>query len=160
MSDALFPELEHDHRICIDRGINRARLICSREGVKFTALRENVLRILLASHQALGAYEIIERMSKQGRKLSPITVYRIIDILLSVGLVRRLESKNAFFACHLQHDNANSVMILVCTKCDRVVEVEVPEMEQALHALTKTTNFAISNTVFEVHGACRDCLAS
>jgi Fur family zinc uptake transcriptional regulator len=160
MSDTLFPELEHDHRICIDRGINRARQICSREGVKFTTLRENVLRILLASHQALGAYEIIERMSKQGRKLSPITVYRIIDILLSVGLVRRLESKNAFFACHLQHDNANSVVVLVCIKCNRVVEVEVPEAEQALNALTKANDFTISNTVLEVHGTCRDCLAA
>ncbi|MEJ2228555.1 MAG: Fur family transcriptional regulator [Alphaproteobacteria bacterium] len=160
MSETLFPELEHDHRICIDQGINRAKQICSREGVKFTMLRENVLRELLASHQALGAYEIIERLSKQGRKLSPISVYRIIDVLLAVGLVRRLESKNAFFACHLQHDHVNSVVVLVCHQCNRVVETEVPEAEQAIQALTKANNFAISNTVFEVHGSCRDCLGT
>ena len=61
--------------------------------MRLTPLREAVLRVLLSSHQALGAYDIIEKLQVNGRRLAPISVYRIIDVLLEAGLAHRLESQ-------------------------------------------------------------------
>jgi len=157
MSHALFPRLGHDHKTCVDHAIGRARQICTREGVKLTALRERVLRALLSSHQALGAYDIIERLSDQGRKLAPISVYRIIDVLVDIGLVRRIESRNAFFATLAHHDNAHSVVVLVCKACNRVAEADAPEAWKEIKSVTLASGFAVASAVLEIQGTCPDC---
>ncbi len=157
MMDVLFPLPEHDHRVCIDQAIMRARRICSQKGVKLTELRESVLRVLLSSHQALGAYEIIDKLSHDGRRLAPISVYRIIEVLAQAGLVHRLESKNAFFACLAHHDNEKSVVVLVCENCHRVAETDAPEAWDALKSMTQASGFRISETVLEIQGVCANC---
>lgn len=160
MSHTLFPQLGHDHKTCVEQAINRARQICTREDVKLTALRERVLRVMLSSHQALGAYEIIERLSEQGRKLAPISVYRIIDVLLDIGLVRRIESKNAFFATLGHHDNVNSVVVMVCKTCNRVAEAEAPGAWNEIKSVTQANGFAVASAVLEIQGICPDCRAA
>lgn len=157
MSEGLFPSHEHDHGACIEQGIARARRICAQTGVKLTPLREDVLRVLLSSHQALGAYEIIERLNKQGRRLAPISVYRIIDVLAEARLVHRLESKNAFFACLSAHKNDKSVVVLVCDSCHAVAEAEAPEAWRAINSMTQASDFQVTETVLEIQGTCSHC---
>jgi Fur family transcriptional regulator, zinc uptake regulator len=157
MPNQLFPAPGHDHGSCAEKAIARAREICDRKGVRLTPLREAVLRVLTGSHRALGAYEIIDQMNTQGRRLAPISVYRIIDVLLEAGVVHRLESKNAFFACLSRHDENASMVVLLCDSCNRVVEAEAPEAWGAINSLTRDTGFSISATVLEVQGQCSDC---
>jgi Fur family transcriptional regulator, zinc uptake regulator len=157
MLNELFPTPGHDHGSCAERAIARARDICHRKGVRLTPLREAVLRVLTGSHRALGAYEIIDHMTTQGKRLAPISVYRIIDVLLEAGLVHRLESKNAFFACLSRHDENASMIVLLCDSCHRVAEAEAPEAWGAIKSLTRETGFTISATVLEVQGQCQDC---
>jgi len=64
-----FPHPDHDHGPCIDNGLRAAESICARRGLKLTADRRQVLEILLNAHLALGAYDIIEHMDWQGRKI-------------------------------------------------------------------------------------------
>ena len=85
-----------------------------------------MLRVLAASHKALGAYDIVHRLSERGRKLAPISVYRIIDVLIEAGLRHRLESRNAYFACLSQHGGAAPMVVLLCEGCNRVAEAEAP----------------------------------
>ncbi|WP_088346959.1 MULTISPECIES: Fur family transcriptional regulator [Rhodomicrobium] len=157
MPDNLFPRPEHDHGSCIEHAIGRAHEICAEKSVRLTALRESVLRVLLSSHKALGAYEIIERLQTDGRRLAPISVYRIIDVLLSAGLAHRLESKNAFFACLSEHDSANSMLVLVCDGCYRVAEAEAPDAWGAIKSVTQSSGFAVTETILEIQGTCADC---
>lgn len=158
MSASLFPRPEHDHAACVEKAAERARRICERAGIRLTALREAVLRVLLSSHKALGAYDIIEALRKEGRRLAPISVYRIIDVLLSAGLVHRLESKNAYFACLSGHSDLKSTLILVCDECSRVAEAEAPQAWSAISSVTQANGFSVSETVLEIQGCCADCL--
>jgi Fur family transcriptional regulator, zinc uptake regulator len=157
MSNELFPEPGHDHGPCIDEAVARAKRVCEAGGIRLTALREAVLRVLTGSHKALGAYDIIERMSEQGRRLAPISVYRIIDVLIEAGLVHRLESRNAYFACLAPHQDSASMVVLLCQACDRVAEAEAPAAWGAINAITKDTGFAVSATILEIQGQCPDC---
>jgi Fur family zinc uptake transcriptional regulator len=157
MSNQLFPKPGHDHGPCIEEAIARARQVCDARGIKLTVLREAVLRVLTGSHKALGAYEIIDKMNQQGRRLAPISVYRIIDVLVEAGLVHRLESKNAYFACLSRHTDSASMVILLCEGCNRVAETEAPEAWGAIEAITHDNGFSVSATVLEIQGQCPDC---
>lgn len=141
----------------MEHAIARAKQVCEARGIRLTALREAVLGVLTGSHKALGAYEIIDRMNEQGRRLAPISVYRIIDVLVEAGLVHRLESKNAYFACLSRHENASSMVVLLCEACNRVAEAEAPEAWGAIKAITHDTGFSVSATVLEIQGQCPDC---
>jgi Fur family zinc uptake transcriptional regulator len=157
MPHPLFPPPGHDHRPCAEQAIARAREVCEARGVRLTPLREAVLRALAGSHRALGAYDIIEQLGREGRRLAPISVYRIIDVLVEAGLVHRLESRNAYFACLSQHENSASMVVLLCERCKRVAEAEAPEAWGAIKSITQDTGFAVSGTVLEVQGQCSDC---
>jgi Fur family transcriptional regulator, zinc uptake regulator len=157
MPNQLFPKPGHDHGSCIEHAIARAKQVCEARGIRLTPLREAVLRVLTGSHKALGAYDIIDRMNEQGRRLAPISVYRIIDVLVEAGLVHRLESKNAYFACLSRHENAASMVVLLCEACNRVAEAEAPEAWGAIKAITQDSGFSVSATVLEIQGQCPDC---
>jgi Fur family zinc uptake transcriptional regulator len=157
MPENLFPQLGHDHASCVEAAVARAHALCRDRAVKLTPLREAVLRALLSSHKALGAYEIIDKLQGEGRRLAPISVYRVIEVLLAAGLAHRLESRNAFFACLSSHGDSRSLIVLVCERCLRVAETEAPATWQAITSITQANGFEVKETVLEIKGVCADC---
>lgn len=171
MSEPLFPSPGHDHTACVESAIARARSVCADKGVRLTALRERVLREIASSHVALGAYDIIDRLAREGRRLAPISVYRIIDVLAGAGLVHRLESRNAYFACMAGgHDGASQahpapnairnrdlLLVLVCEGCGRVAEAPARDAQRAIAEQAGALAFTITGSVLELQGLCPDC---
>lgn len=154
-----FPAQSHDHGSCVDRAMARARQTCLEKQIKLTPLRESILREIAASHRPIGAYDIIERLGREGRRLAPISVYRIIDLFLDAGLIHRVESRNAFFICSGRHETASAAVVLLCEDCGRVAETEVPEAWGAIARATAADRFIVKDTVLEVKGICADCNA-
>ncbi len=101
---------------------------CSERGQRLTPIRRDVLGALLASHQPLGAYEIMERVAPQGPRPAPITVYRALEFLRENGLVHRIESRNAFVACVHTHAAGDLVVFLICERCGTVGEASSAEV--------------------------------
>jgi len=157
LSENLFPRPGHDHESCVESAVERAHAQCKARAVRLTPLREAVLRALLSSHKALGAYEIIDKLHEDGRRLAPISVYRVINVLLESGLAHRLESQNAFFACLSDHSDTRSLLVLVCETCGRVAEAEAPDVWDAIKTMTQANGFRVSETILEIQGTCADC---
>lgn len=157
MSKVSFPTPGHDHRACVDRSLTRARAIYASQGSRLTALRETVLQELAGSHKALGAYDIMRRIERKGRNVAPISVYRALDSLLAAGLIHRLESCNAYLACHVSHDGERPVLFLLCDKCGTVAESSAPDLAQALKSAAQKAKFALSQSVLEARGLCDHC---
>src|SRR5690606_195792 len=119
-----FPTPGHDHAPCLAEVIARAQAAFEEQGLRLTALRRLVLEEIASSHKAVGAYDVLERLSaKGGRRLAPISVYRALDTLVAAGVVHRLESRNAFFACHAGHAANRRQIVLACEVCNAVAEV-------------------------------------
>jgi Fur family transcriptional regulator, zinc uptake regulator len=156
---SLFPPRDHDHGACMRSALGRAEARCLELGVKWTALREQVFRHVATSHKPVSAYDLIESLAKDGKRLAPVSVYRILDVLQGAGLVHRLESRNAFFACMMEHKSAPQAIALVCEACDRVVEVEAAETFRAIGAAAQASRFRARSIVVEVGGACAECAA-
>ncbi len=64
-------------------------------------------------------------MADKGTRVAPISIYRAIDALLEAGVIHRLESKNAFFACRrMDHRTGRRPLFLSCENCGAVGEVD------------------------------------
>ena len=138
---ASFPARDHDHRVCVSDALGRAKARCLELGIKWTALREQVFHHIAQSHKPVSAYDLIESLAKEGRRLAPVSVYRILDVLQSVGVVHRLESRNAFFACMTEHSAGPETITFVCEGCDRVTESDAPDAFRAIRLATRASGF-------------------
>ncbi|MBT3071652.1 transcriptional repressor [Rhodomicrobium sp. Az07] len=152
-----FPPQDHDHCVCLNTALGRAKARCLEQGIKWTALREQVFLEVATSHKPVSAYDLIDVLAKSGKRVAPVSIYRILEVLQSAGLVHRLESRNAFFACMADHECAAHTITLVCEDCDRVIEAAAPDAYRAIAAATQATGFMIRRTVVEVSGLCDEC---
>ncbi|MEC9367681.1 MAG: Fur family transcriptional regulator [Pseudomonadota bacterium] len=157
MAKALFPAPDHDHARCVDHGMRRAHDVFEQRGERLTKLREAVFRTLAESHEALGAYQIIEKLREKGRRIAPISMYRVLGVLQEAGLVHRIESRNAFAACHGGACGTRPVLFLVCDSCGRVAETEDDSLGDQVRRMAKSANFQTKDTVLEVRGQCAHC---
>ncbi len=155
-----FPAREHDHGACVAGALWRAKTRCQEKGIKWTALRERVFRQVATSHKPVSAYDLMESLGKEGKRLAPVSVYRILDVLQGAGLVHRLESRNAFFACMTEHESARQTVTLLCDSCGRVSEVDAPEAYGAIAGACTGARFHPRATMIEVIGVCADCRAA
>ncbi|MCC6888119.1 MAG: transcriptional repressor [Hyphomicrobiales bacterium] len=154
---AVFPAPGHDHGRCAMDAMALAEARCSERGQRLTPVRREVLAALLASHQPLGAYEIMERIAPAGPRPAPITVYRALDFLRDNGLVHRIESRNAFVACVHRHADSDPVVFLICERCGTVGEAASPEVARTLRSAAAAAGFTPKSPVLEVSGVCTHC---
>ena len=153
---AIFPAPGHDHSNCASSAIAHAEELCAKRGQRLTRMRRHVLEALLASHQPLGAYEIIERLADSGRP-APITVYRALEFLRGNGLVHRIESRNAFVACVHNHADNDIVVFFLCERCGAVGEAPGGAVAETLKASARAVGFAPKSPVIEIAGICAHC---
>jgi len=156
MRHAIFPAPDHDHANCSSAAIAHAEELCAARAQRLTPMRRQVLEALLASHQPLGAYEIMERLAGHGRP-APITVYRALEFLRHNGLVHRIESRNAFVACVHSHVGGDLTVFLICEHCGAVGEAPAAGVAEALKASARAAGFAPRSPVIEIAGVCSYC---
>ena len=156
----VFPEPGHDHDRCAHNAVAHAEAICAARDERLTPIRRNVLGALLASHQPLGAYELIDRLAESGARLAPITIYRALDFLREQGFVHRIESRNAFIACVHSHDSGEPVVFLICEKCGTVGEAAGAAVADTIKRASRAAGFTPKTPVIEISGTCAHCKAA
>ena len=158
--DTGFPPPGHDHAPCVADMLTRADQAFATRGMRLTPLRRRVLEKIAGSHTAVGAYELLDRLARPGeRRLAPISVYRALDSLVEAGIVHRLESRNAFFACHAPHARDRRQVVLACEFCATVAEISGEAIFKGIAAMARAAAFKTERTLVEVIGACARCAA-
>jgi Fur family transcriptional regulator, ferric uptake regulator len=91
-------------------------------------------------------------------ELGLVTVYRTLDILLSLGFIRKLHTEEG---CHtyaaVGHDHGHHIM---CTRCQSVIEFEGCDIKSVVAAVEQQTGFKVSGHWLEMFGLCPQCRAS
>lgn len=146
----------HDHAHCIEDALRNAQERCSAQNLQFTPVRRRALEILLAEHRALGAYEILDLLAKDGLGSQPPVVYRALDFLVKNGLAHRIERLNAYTACvHPGRDHVPA--FLICRQCKAVAETETQLERGRLGDAARTAGFTIERVMVEAEGLCPGC---
>lgn len=139
--------------------LSRADEICREQHVKLTPLRRRVLEVLLESSGPLGAYELAERASGPGRKVFPVSIYRVLEVLTTSGLVHRISACNAYLAREKGSRFGEAVVFLICRSCGHVDETTSPEIEHGIDHALATAGFRPIGRVLEIEGECAACQA-
>ena len=157
MTEDGFPAPDHDHRRCVRRTLAQAQDICREKGVRLTALRREVLREVASSHEAIGAYDILERLSENRRRLAPVSIYRVLQTFTEAGVLHRLESRNAYIICRSPHKTSGLAAFLICDKCQQVAEVPAKGLGRTISKMGEAFSFQPAGAVIEVGGLCAHC---
>lgn len=149
----------HDHRACISRALETAETSCAEAGLRLTPVRRRTLEVLLESHRALGAYDVLARLAEDGLGKQPPAAYRALDFLVEHWLAHKIERLNAYTACaHPGSDHAPIFMI--CRACETVAEGCLPSPTSLISDQADRAGFRPDRVVIEAEGLCPDCQAS
>ena len=143
----------HDHGTCVVQAIAAAEFACAERGERLTPLRRRTLEILLESHAALGAYDVLARLEAEGFGSKPPVAYRALSFLVENGFAHRIEGLSAYVAC-ARPGAAHDPSFLVCRSCRRVAEeaIDAPLAPEAA-----AEGFVVERTVVEAQGLCPAC---
>jgi len=150
----------------LDAALERAEAACLARGAQLTELRRQVLRLVLGSPQAIGAYALLDRLRAERPGAAPPTVYRALEFLQEQGLVHKVERLNAFIGCvgpeahaHCGHGHAHPHQFLICSGCGATAEVCDDRVAAAVEAAARGAGFVARRTTVEVEGLCAACAA-
>lgn len=147
----------HDHRGCVDRAIGVAEQLCANRGVRFTPIRRKVLELIWESHQAVKAYDLLDRIKPFEQAAKPATVYRALDFLLQQGLIHRVETLNAFIGCNCS-ERRHEQLLLICEHCRDVEERPGVAVMDAVAKEIDEAGFVLRRKAIEIHGLCAHCV--
>jgi Fur family zinc uptake transcriptional regulator len=154
-----FPNPDQQTAKKVAQTVERAAKVFADRNLRFTKLRQQVFEEIAATHASIGAYEILARLGEKGTRVAPISIYRAIDALLDAGVIHRLESKNAFFACRRTDHTSKGKrpIFLSCEKCGAVGEVDGQHIFDLIGEAAKSAKFAPRIKFVEVQGLCPRC---
>lgn len=146
----------HDHADCQSNALAAAEDILREQGARLTPVRRRTLEILLESHHALGAYDVLDRLAASGFGNQPPVAYRALDFLVEHGLAHRLQRLNAFAAC--SHPRAaHTPVFLICQSCKKVAETVASSVRSELDDAAKALGFNVDRVTIEAAGLCPSC---
>lgn len=123
-------------------------------GYRLTPPRRAVLEVLEASHEHLSHAEVLKRAQAIYPMLGRATVYRTLELLTSMGVVRPIYL-GAQGVCFTRADSAHHHMI--CSCCGAVTEIEGCAIDEMQEDLSERLHFSIKGHLLEFYGLCEQC---
>ena len=122
-----------------------------RDGVQVTALREQVLDIVLQQSGVIKAYNVLSQMQQQSEGVvAPPTAYRALDFWAQ-------HECNDHCHDHEEAEAHHSAFILVCTECGTADEQTLSHEWAALRAGVAESGFALKEEHVVLTGICKKC---
>lgn len=123
-------------------------------GYRLTRPRLAIVNVLENSDDRLSPKEIYDRGKAIYEPLGLVTVYRTLEILNDLRLVRRVHTGGQ---CHDYALAREDRHYLVCRRCDRVSEFPCDGLEHLIEEIQDQTGYAIETHLLELTGLCPSC---
>jgi Fur family transcriptional regulator, peroxide stress response regulator len=127
---------------------------CRKGGLAVTPQRLAIIKALLTSAEHPRADTVCEIVRREHPHISLATVHRTLETLCEIGEARKVTTL---------HDSARYDGNLaphhhvVCGKCRRVRDIEIPELEQVLQGRAAIGDFKVLGSSLEIQALCSDC---
>jgi Fur family ferric uptake transcriptional regulator len=133
-----------------------ARRELSRSGHRAGGARDEVLGLLAGQECCLSAQAIHDRLREQRRGVGLASVYRAVDVLTRLALVRRVDVDGT--ACYEPADpSGEHHHHAICDRCGRLDAFEDPALEELIEAVAQRLGYSIEGHDVVVRGACPAC---
>ena len=133
------------------------------QGYRVTEPRLLILETLTAARRHLSAKEVYSRVVERDPSIGSATVYRTLDLLVSMGLVKKNDFGEGFFRYELELAGTNeSHAHLVCENCGRTLDVEIDTgVSKSIDVLSGTLleehRFELNRNRINLFGICDNC---
>ena len=110
---------------------------------------------LAQSGDAFSAEQLLKRLRRGSPRIGRATVYRSMERLVRMGVLDRIEfsdGTHSFRLCESGHHHH-----LACTKCHRVVELDLCLESDRIAAVGEQQDFEIAGHSITLFGLCRKC---
>ena len=129
----------------------------SEAGYSNTRTRRAVVAVLAGAAEGLSASDILVRARRSHPRLGLVTVYRTLEILSSLGLVRRIHLADGCHSYALSQCSHGHHVI--CERCHQTIEFEGCGLEELEQHVRRQTGFAVTDHWLELFGLCPRCQA-
>jgi Fur family peroxide stress response transcriptional regulator len=128
--------------------------VCRERGLPLTTQRRMVFEVLLQRDDHPTADLIFEAVRERSPQVSRRTVYRVLDTLAEWGMIRRVHHPGAT----ARHDaKTHRHHHLVCTRCNRIVDLESPDLDRISLPKGKPHGFDVCDFSVQLIGICPEC---
>ncbi len=142
---------------------NRMISVLNGNGYKITEPRRVVMDYLLRCKGHPHAKKIFNAIHRHHPDIGLTSVYRTLDLLTELGLIKRLLFKDGNYRYELKSDESNHHHHLICIKCGKVIEYndfleeEVKLFDNMKKKLSEKFDFHITDHEVKFFGICNDC---
>ncbi|HEX4812055.1 MAG TPA: Fur family transcriptional regulator [Nonomuraea sp.] len=131
----------------------RARL--RGRGSRWTPQRRLVLEVLESAEGHISAAELLARCRRRAPATVASTVYRTLDMLEELGLVRHTHDPSGRIEFHVRPTAAHGH--LHCQACGARTEIDAAEAARLLEGLEQAHGFHADLTHLTIAGRCEQC---
>lgn len=125
-------------------------------GHRATAARQEVIAALLATDEHVSADALYEKMRANGSGVGRMTVFRTLDLLAEIGVIRPIYQGSG--AAHFVVLEDGHHHHLVCMHCSETVEFDDCSLaEETVEQLAGRHDFQIAGHLLEIYGVCCNC---
>jgi Fur family ferric uptake transcriptional regulator len=136
--------------------IQHAREELKRAGYRAGGARAAVLETLEGEPCCLTAQEIFDNVRAGGGKVGIASVYRALELLSKLNLVRRVDIGSA--ACYEPaQPGGEHHHHVVCERCGKVAPFEDEGLEDAIDRLGRRLKYKVGVHEVVLRGACPEC---
>jgi Fur family ferric uptake transcriptional regulator len=129
-----------------------------RHGIRVTPQRLIVLEALAAHTGHISADEILQWAEARYPAINLATIYRTLDLLISIGLVAQSDFGSGISHYELVGDTPHHH--LVCERCHTIVEVEDDTLDQLRERILSEYGFLANTRHLALFGYCFACRAA
>ncbi len=128
--------------------------ILRKNSLYVTRQRIALFKLLFNEPKPLPLQDIAKKLNK---KLDLVTVYRNIESLESVDVVKKIYT-GWNYRVELSEKFREHHHHLTCTRCSKTVRINLGQaIEDELKSIGKSHNFTITNHEVELYGFCKKC---
>ena len=127
-------------------------------GLRWTPQRRTLIEVLSRTDGHVTGAELVERCRAVDPETIPSTVYRTLDVLEELGLLRHSHGADGREEFHVLPAAVHGH--LHCNGCATTWEIDADEAAGLVESLARGRDFAVDVSHLSIGGRCRDCLAA
>jgi Fur family ferric uptake transcriptional regulator len=127
-----------------------------RTGHRSGGARAAVIELMAKQDCCLTAQEVFDGLRADGRVIGIASVYRALDLLARLDLVRRVD-KGAASGYEPALPGGHHHHHVVCDRCGKVSSFEDQALEDAIDRLSRRLKHTVAEHDVVLRGSCPDC---
>jgi Fur family ferric uptake transcriptional regulator len=139
----------------MDRETEKILDVIVQNGYRPTSARQSIISELVNSAGHVTADDLVHKVRLQSPNVGRMTVFRTLDLLCELGLVRPIYQGTG--AAHYILMANGSHHHLICNRCHDVIEFDECSAAMLEEQMARQFNFHVSSHLLELHGLCQNC---